>query len=100
MKTSSIVGILGGLITLVVGAAVAAGSLAAGMGGFNPLGAAAGWVGVVLGILIIIAAAMFGKNKSVVWVGLVLSLIALVTGTGYVIGPLLGLIGSALALKK
>ncbi len=99
MKTASILGVLGGLITLVVGAAVAAGT-AVPTYTLVALGASAGLVGVVVGILTLIFAFMAGKNKGIWALWLIFSLIGLAVGVGVVIGPLLALIGSLWALKQ
>lgn len=98
MNTSSIIGVLGGLITLIVGAVVAAGTAVPEYG--YSLAASSGIAGVIVGIILLIAAAMFGKSKAAAGLGVILGLIGLATGLGIVIGPLLGLIGGALAFKK
>jgi len=99
MKAASILGVLGGLITLVVGAVAAAGTAVPAWGVIS-LGASAGLVGVVVGILTLIFAWMSEKNKGIWALWLIFSLIGLAVGVGVVIGPLLALIGSLWALKK
>jgi len=100
MKAATILGVLGGLIALIVGAVVAAGT-AVPMWSLVSLDAmTAGLVGVVVGILTIIFAWMGGKNKGIWALWLIFSLIGLAVGAGVIIGPLLALIGSLLALSK
>ena len=91
-------GVLGGLITLIVGAVVAAGTAVPSYG-LMVVGSL-GLVGVVVGILTLIFAFMAGKNKGIWALWLIFSLIGLAVGVGVVIGPLLALIGSLWALKK
>lgn len=89
---------LGGLITLIVGAAVAAGTSVPSYALVSV--GSAGLVGVVVGILTLIFAWMAEKNKGIWALWLIFSLIGLAVGVGVVIGPLLALIGSLWALKK
>ncbi|GEM_PF-5291798 len=91
-------GVLGGLITLVAGLASWAGTQ--GLWFWNFLGPNAAMVGVVVGILTLIFAFMGGKSKAVWALWLIFSLIGLAAGAGVVIGPLLALIGSVWALKQ
>jgi hypothetical protein len=98
MKAAEILGVIGGLITLIVGAVVAAGT-AVPTYTLVSLAGSAGLVGVVVGILTIIFAALAGKNKGIWALWLIFSLIGLAVGVGVIIGPLLALIGSLWALK-
>lgn len=100
MSSASIIGVLGGLITLIVGALVAAGQSIPSYGISIGDAVTVGWAGVVVGIILLIAAAMFGKSKAAAGLGVILGIIGLVAGLGVVIGPLLGLIGGALAFRK
>ncbi len=99
MKTASMLGVLGGLITLIVGAVAAAGTAVPEFALFS-LGTGAGLAGVVIGILTLIFAWMAEKNKGIWALWLIFSLIGFAVGVGVVIGPLLALIGSLWALKK
>lgn len=66
------------------------------------LGATATYVGLVLGVIVILGAVLLrspGKAKIGGILVLVLSIVALVTGGGFLIGSILGIIGGALGLK-
>ncbi len=102
MKAPGILLLIGGLLVLVIGALIAiGGALVGGLLG-GELGALIGVIGgvhVIFGILLILAAMWAEKKKSWAWIGLVVSIIALIFGGGYYIGAILGIIGAALALK-
>ena len=98
MKIASMLGVLGGLITLIVGAAVQAGTTVPAYA-LVTVGSL-GLVGIVVGILTLIFAFMADKNKGIWALWLIFSLIGLAVGVGVVIGPLLALIGSLMALMK
>ncbi len=60
-------------------------------------------VGIILGVIVIIAAVMLYRNptQKTMWgiIILVLSIISLFIGGGFIIGLILGIIGGALALS-
>ena len=105
MKTSGILLLIGGLLVLIMGLLVAlAGAAFATVGGglFGIAGAALGVIGgmhVIFGIVLILSGLWCEKKKAWAWIGLIFSIIALVMGGGLYIGPILGIIGAALALK-
>ncbi len=97
MKTASILGILGGLITLIVGAAAYAGMILPSYALFT-IGSAA-LASAVVGILLIVFAGMLDKHKVMGPLLLIFSLIGLVIGAGIVVGPVLALIASLMTAK-
>ena len=101
--------IAGGIITLVMSIISAVvGSLVSAL---IPLGglfvgglliAVAIW-GIIVGIVLIISAIMMKDSKKARTgsiLGLIFSILGLVTGQGFFIGPILGLVGSIIAIKK
>lgn len=103
MKTPGILSLIGGLITLLVGVGITLlgalfASVAPGAGLFAAIAGILGIYGIVLGIILIIFA-FKEDHKPLAIVVLVLSVIGLITGQGIYVGSILGIIGSALALK-
>jgi len=101
MKAPGILLLIGGLLVLIVGALIAIGGALVGsiVPGMGALIGVIGGIHVIFGILLILAAMWAEKKKSWAWIGLVVSIIALIFGGGYYIGAILGIIGAALALK-
>jgi Gpi18-like mannosyltransferase len=103
MKTPGILSLIGGLITLLVGVGITLlgaffASVAPGAGLFAAIAGILGIYGIILGIVLIVFA-FKEENRSLAIVALVLSIIGLITGQGIYVGPILGIIGSALVLK-
>ena len=93
--------LLDGILLAVVGSAIAIGGLA-GSGTAGGIVSAIGAIGVIFGLIIIIGGVMmYQKPQShTMWgvIVLILSLISIITGGGFIIGLILGLIGGILAL--
>ncbi|MBI4895496.1 MAG: hypothetical protein HY831_03310 [Candidatus Aenigmarchaeota archaeon] len=103
MKTPGILSLIGGLITLLIGVGITLlgalfASMAPGAGLFAAIAGILGIYGIILGIILIVFA-FKEEHKSLAIVALVLSVIGLITGQGFYVGPILGIVGSALALK-
>ena len=101
MEAPGLLNLISGIMILVAG--ILAGTFASyaiGLGWFSLFGAIiVGW-GIIVGLLLIVSGMKYEKNKNWAIVGLVFSILGLVTFQGFIIGPILGIIGSALALKK
>jgi uncharacterized protein DUF6114/zinc ribbon protein len=93
--------LLDGILLAVVGSAISFGGIA-GASTAGGIVTALGAIGLVFGLIIIIGGIMmYQKPQShTMWgvIILVLSLISIVTGGGFIIGLILGLIGGILAL--
>jgi len=94
--------LIGGVFTLLGGIVL---SIAGGIVTFflAGIGAAFGLIGIISGILMIVAAVLMNNtdiSKVHMWsiVALVFTLVGLMNGGGFVIGFILGLIGSILGL--
>src|SRR5439155_18503695 len=91
--------LLDGILLAVVGSAIAIGGLA-GSGTAGGIVSAIGAIGVIFGLIIIIGGVMmYQKPQShTMWgvIVLILSLISIITGGGFIIGLILGLIGGLL----
>ncbi|GEM_PF-2765380 len=103
MKTPGILSLIGGIITLVIGIGITLlgalfASVAPGVGLFAAIAGIVGIYGIILGVILIVFA-IKEENRSLAIVALVLSIIGLITGQGFYVGPILGIVGSALALK-
>lgn len=112
-STAFILVLIGGLITLVAGLISLIGTsfLASTMSSLYPAGVATmiGTIGAAVGVWAIICGAVLtfgafqirGKKDTKNWkiIILIFSILSLITLQGYIIGPILGLIGS-LSLKK
>jgi hypothetical protein len=98
MKTATILGVLGGLITLIIGAAAYANMQYMLYAPFFTLGSFA-LGGAVVGILSIIFAWMIHKHMAMPVLLLIFSLIGLAIGGGVVIGPILALVASLMSFK-
>ncbi len=109
MKADGILTIVGGVITLLIGIVIAffgyglssvAGSLGAEAGIFGIVGLL-GLLGVIFGLaFILLPIFAYPKKKNWAILGLVLSIISLLLGQGFFVGPILTIIGSALAVKN
>ena len=104
MKADSIITIIGGVITFLVGIGTAylGYGLSAGLGVsvFDIIGAF-GILGVIFGlILILLPIFAYPKGKKWAILGLVVSIISLLLVQGVVVGPVLAIVGSALAVKN
>jgi len=101
MEAPGILNLIGGIITLLVGVFVAVAGAAAPLGAiFGALVGAVGIWGVIVGLLLIVSAVKYEKSHGWAIIGLVFAILGLVTLQGLIIGPLLGIIGSALAMGK
>jgi hypothetical protein len=101
MKTPGILLLVGGLLVLIVGGLVAALGSAFAMFGAGMFGAAVGALGgvqIIFGILLILSG-IWAEKKGWAIIGLIISILSLITLGGLIIGPILGIIGGALGLK-
>lgn len=101
MEAPGTLNLIGGILCLIFAALVGAmGSFMAFVPMVGMLGALfwifAAW-GVVVGIMLIVAARRCERDHTWATIGLVFSILGLVTFQGFFVGPLLGIIGSALA---
>ncbi len=91
----------GGIIVLLGGVLMVAmgGVMAAFIPFIGPFVALFGLWGLISGIIIIYSAYQFGKkeHRKYSTLGLIFSILALVTMQGFIIGPILSLIGTAMA---
>lgn len=103
MEAPGILNLIAGILCLVFGALVGAvGSMMA----FTPfMGVFVGtllWVfalwGIIVGVLLIVSATKYEKEHNWALVGLIFSILGLITLQGFIVGPILGIIGSALAM--
>ena len=90
--------LIGGLVTLALGAVT---SVVSSIGGLGV--ATDGALGLIFGVIMIVSALMLNntdKKKVTMWsvIALIFSLLSLANGGGFVIGFILGLIGSILGL--
>ena len=104
LRTAHLLGLLGGIITLVLGVIfMVVGSQAAMIEEFGRLGIYYGIWTIGIGILLLIGAALVLKEKGT-RVGAILLIIFGVAGgvtlAGWIAGPVLGLIGGLGAVKK
>lgn len=105
MKAGGILNLIGGIITLVVGAfsAVVGAAVASAIPGAGIFGAMAGILGVwgiIVGLILIVSAFKYKKGNSWALIGLIFSILGLITLQGIFVGPILGIIGSALAMNE
>lgn len=103
MKAPGVLLLIGGILVLIVGALVAMLGSAIGALGAGIFGAAVGVLGgiqIIFGVLLILSALRYEKKRSWAIIGLVISILSLVTLGGFLIGPILGIIGGAMALGR
>jgi len=101
METGQILTLIGGIFSLAGGVLTLFGTaLIAGLAGDLATGivAAVGIWGVVVGAVMMLGAIM--QNRTGAIIGLIFSILGLITLQGFVIGPILGIIGSAMDLGK
>ena len=56
--------------------------------------------GIIVGLLLIISAMKYKKEKGWATADLIFSILGLITFQGLIIGPVLGIIGSAMAMSE
>ncbi len=103
MEAPGILNLIGGILTIIGGALFAlVGSVVALVplvSVFGALAAVFGLWGIIVGVLLILSAVKYEKEKGWATIGLIFSILGLVTLQGFLIGPILGIIGSALAIS-
>ncbi len=95
--------LIGGIFVLLEGLALSAIGALATLIIASGIGALAGILGIITGIVMIVSALMVNttdKSKIKTWsiIGLVVSIVSLLGGGGVILGFLLGLIGAILGL--
>ena len=102
MEVPEILSSIGGILILIYGLfEFVAGNLLTDLPITYMIGISAiGFWGIVAGFLVIISAFKYKKNKNWAVIGLVFSILGLLTFQGLFVGPILGIIGSALAMSK
>ncbi|MDI6798755.1 MAG: hypothetical protein QMD12_02045 [Candidatus Aenigmarchaeota archaeon] len=100
-KTAYVLSLVGGIFTVIGGIVVLLlGASLMFIPVFGAIGMGVGIWGLVCGILIIVGGVMINKGSAKTGgiVALIFSILGLVTLQGFVVGPILGLVGGILAL--
>lgn len=103
MKAPGILLAVGGIIVLLLGLVVVALGSVIAVGGLGIPGVAIGVLGgvqVIFGILLILSGVWHEGKPAWRWVGLVISLLSLISGGGLIVGPFIANIGAAAAMKS